>query len=68
MQRIERKHIALFLAGTAFVSASFILRHYFPLSDSADGFLKGMGIGFLILTLLLISRHQKGIKRNPSVQ
>jgi uncharacterized membrane protein len=66
MQRIEKKHLALLFAGTICMSMSFILNHYFSISDSLDGFLKGIAIGLLLLTLLFIVRHQNAVRKtNP---
>jgi uncharacterized protein YybS (DUF2232 family) len=66
MQRLENKHLALLFAGTVLMSMSFILKHYFALSDSLDGFVKGIAIGLLLLTLLLIVRHHNAVRKTNS--
>ncbi|ASU33513.1 hypothetical protein MuYL_1615 [Mucilaginibacter xinganensis] len=38
--------------GLLLLSASLVLKHYFVLPDFADGFLKGTGIGVLLLALV----------------
>ena len=38
--------------GLLLLSASFILKHFFVLPDFADGFLKGIGIGIIFISLI----------------
>ncbi len=39
--------VALFL-----LAASFLFKHYLHLSDVADGFIKGLSIGLLIIAIM----------------
>ncbi|WP_428328976.1 hypothetical protein [Mucilaginibacter sp.] len=52
----------LLALGLLLLSASFILKHYFALPDFADGFLKGTGIGIIMLVLI----RQWYLKRSES--
>lgn len=42
--------------GLLLLSASFILKHYTQLPDVADGFLKGLSIGILFLSLVTYAK------------
>jgi len=46
-------------AGLLLISASLILRHFVTMPDFADGIFKGVGIGFIFLSLI----KSKTIKR-----
>ena len=49
----------LLAMGALVISLSFILKHYVTLSDAADGFLKGAGIGLMIVGLILTAKQLK---------
>ncbi|MDP9079421.1 MAG: hypothetical protein M3O71_18470 [Bacteroidota bacterium] len=38
--------------GLLLLAASFILKHFFILPDFVDGFLKGIGIGIIFISLI----------------
>lgn len=63
MQRMENKHLAFLFVGMILMGMSFVLKHYFSLSDSLDGFVKGVAIGVLILTLIVIARHNNTVRK-----
>ncbi|MBS1501562.1 MAG: hypothetical protein JST32_05840 [Bacteroidetes bacterium] len=41
-------NLYLFVTGLFVLSGSFIMKHYWPQADFADGFMKGLGITLLI--------------------
>jgi hypothetical protein len=59
MKRINGKYLVLLTAGALLMSVSLILKHYFTITDAADGFLKGMGLGLMILALILTTKKKK---------
>ena len=51
------------IIGLFIISGSTIVSHYLHISDFADGFLKGIGLG-LILVSLFSKRLQKQVQSN----
>ncbi len=47
----------LLVLGAVTLSFSFIVKQYFPLTDAADGFIKGLAIGLVILSIILFSKQ-----------
>jgi len=45
--------------GLLLISASFIIKHFMDVPDFIDGFLKGVGIGLLILALRASQKMRK---------
>jgi hypothetical protein len=41
----------LFPVGLLILAASFVLKHFVPVSDVADGFMKGLSISILIMSI-----------------
>lgn len=59
MKKISRKNLVLLAAGALLMSMTLILKHYFTINDFLDGLLKGVGIGLMIYSLILVSREQR---------
>ena len=59
MKRLNKKSIALLIVGTFLLSLSFVIKRYLLLSDGIDGFIKGISIGLLILSLVGLSKQRK---------
>ncbi|NCD69378.1 hypothetical protein [Mucilaginibacter agri] len=47
--------------GLLIISASFVVKHFAAVPDFADGFLKGIGIGILVLSLIFLSRSKQTV-------
>lgn len=60
MKRMNRKSLILLITGLLIMSASFILRHYVELTDATDGYIKGVGLGFILLSFYYAVRQRKG--------
>ncbi|WP_242922835.1 hypothetical protein [Pontibacter liquoris] len=54
---MSRKSLLLLVLGAVTLSFSFIVKQYFPLTDAADGFIKGLAIGLVILSIILFSKQ-----------
>lgn len=59
MKCINRKHLALLVAGAFLMSLSLILKHYIVLTDTIDGLIKGLALGLMVLSLILTSRERR---------
>jgi hypothetical protein len=59
MKRIHKTPLTLLLIGTGLMSLSFIVKQFASLSDTFDGLLKGMAIGFLLLSLIFLVKYRK---------
>lgn len=49
--------------GLIIISASFFVRHYTQMPDFADGLMKGIGIGMIVVALI----KQTRLKRKESI-
>jgi len=54
---MRRKPLLLLVLGAVTLSLSFIVKQYFPLTDAADGFIKGLALGLMILSIILLSKQ-----------
>lgn len=59
MKQLNKTHTTLLILGTLLLGASFIIKRYVSLSDGTDGFLKGISIGLLILSLIVSFKQRK---------
>lgn len=59
MQKSNPVQLILLILGVCVLSASFILRRFFPVSDMADGLIKGIAIGLLVLSFLVWNKQKK---------
>jgi len=59
MKRINKNSLTLLSLGITLLSLSFIIEHYFLLSDGANGLLKGVSIGLLLLNLIVSFKAKK---------
>jgi hypothetical protein len=64
MKRIERKYLVLLAIGTLLMSSTLILKHYITVTDAVDGFLKGMGLGLMIMSVILAAKKKKQLQPN----
>jgi len=59
MNNSNKKQLIVLAAGLFLLSFSFILSRYVQLSDNVNGFLKGIGIGVMVIAVLRLSRKKK---------
>ena len=59
MKPINRRYLALLVAGSFLMSISLTLEHYIVLTDTVNGFIKGVALGLMLLSLLLTSRERR---------
>ncbi|MCU0425884.1 MAG: hypothetical protein MUF71_09690 [Candidatus Kapabacteria bacterium] len=59
MNRIQPKSLILFVIGILLMSSSFILQRYAPVSDAFDGLMKGIAIGFMLLSLVITAKYRR---------
>lgn len=59
MKQLNKTSLALLILGTLLMSLSFIIKRYASLSDGAIGFIKGISIGLLIVSLIISSKQKK---------
>lgn len=62
MKRIDKKYLILLTLGAFVMSFSFILTHYVTVTDAVDGFLKGTGLGLMILGLIVLAKKKKQLQ------
>lgn len=58
MKRIQQRALILVVIGTVVMSSSFMLQRFAPLSDTMDGLIKGIAIGFMLLGLIITVKQQ----------
>jgi len=59
MKKLSKNHLMLLPIGLLVLSASFILKGFVHINDFVEGLLKGGGIGFLFLSMMLRARYPK---------
>lgn len=59
MKRSNKTNVTLLLLGTILLSTGFISKRYATLSDGMDGFIKGISIGLLLLSLIIFFKQRK---------
>lgn len=64
MKHASSKSLVLLIIGALLMSLTLILKHYIAVTDIIDGFLKGVGLGFMILSLVL--RFKKTTNCSPT--
>ena len=63
MKHASSKSLVLLIIGALLMSLTLILKHYIAVTDIIDGFLKGVGLGLMILSLVL--RFKKNNQLQP---
>lgn len=66
MKRLNVQSIVLLVAGMSVMGISFVLANYFSVNDFTNGLLKGVGIGFALLSLIIRIRKTTAISANLS--
>lgn len=64
MKKIKRKNLLLLTIGALLMSMTLILKQYFAINDFWDGILKGVGIGLMLYSIILVSREQRNKATN----
>lgn len=59
MTQLNKTNVTLLILGTLLLSSSFIIKRYTSLLDGTDGFIKGISIGLLILSLIVFLKQRK---------
>jgi hypothetical protein len=60
MKQLNKTNVALLVAGIVLLNSDFIIKRYTSISDATDGFIKGLSIGLLVLSLLVFLRQKRG--------
>jgi hypothetical protein len=68
MIQMSKTYLILLAIGALTLSSSFIFKQYLTLSDATDGFLKGLAIGLMILSLILLSKQAKNKRASRNLQ
>lgn len=64
MKQLNKTSLVLLISGVLLLSLSFIISRYTSLSDGEIGFIKGISIGLLIVSLITSPKQKK--QRNHS--
>ena len=64
MKKIKRKNLLLLTIGALVMSMTLILKQYFAINDFLDGIFKGVGIGLMLYSIILVSREQRNKATN----
>jgi hypothetical protein len=59
MKQLNKTNVALLVAGLLLLNSGFIIKRYMSVSDATDGFIKGLSIGLLILSLIVLIRQKR---------
>ena len=59
MKQFNKGGLPLLILGTILLGSSFIINRYILLSDGMNGFIKGITIGLLILSLISFAKQRK---------
>lgn len=59
LQQLNKTNLTLLILGILVLSSSFVVKRYTLLSDAGDGFLKGISIGLLVQSVILIFQQRK---------
>jgi hypothetical protein len=59
MKQLNKTNVALLVAGVVLLNSGFIIKRYMSISDATDGFIKGLSIGLLVLSLLVFLRQKR---------
>ncbi|WP_423148364.1 hypothetical protein [Rubrolithibacter danxiaensis] len=59
MKPLNKTSLTLLILGTSVLASSFVIKHYLVLSDGTDGFIKGISIGLLIVSLIRLSKQRR---------
>jgi len=59
MKQRNKTSLTLLIVGTILLSSGFIIKRYILSSDGTYGFIKGISIGLLILSLIVFVRQRK---------
>jgi hypothetical protein len=59
MKQLNKTNVALLVAGLLLLNSGFIINRYTTISDAMDGFIKGLSIGLMILSLIVLIRQKR---------
>gem|GEM_PF-1304329 len=59
LQQLNKTNLTPLILGILVLSSSFVIKRYTFLSDAGDGFLKGISIGLLLQSVILIFQQRR---------